>query len=437
MIGIGIGVDKGKKRTGVDAVQAYLNRVIADGGENLMSKAEIQDLLPPDWQSASFLNVPSSRKTGKLYSIIGSDLTTTRASTANEFTSGDVFANKAINVPRITFAGSQTGYRSEKESTNLVTFSESFADYRANRATKSDLGGALYSTGSMALFTATGGNAQIGRFISVTAGDTQTWSALVDVSQGNFAQIIGAGGSGQLISINLTTGATVLSSILTGVGRSVQIIGNYYWVSITFTAITTGLHFWQVSNAAGSNTAIGETVAMGYYQMESGTSTTSYNKAEGATVTRLKDLATVAGVGNEIGQVNSTVLVKINASNFAALRTALTLDGSGGSLKFQKLANNDIRVRLLNGATTVFSVVISGSLQGIQKLAVAYSNAGYISSLNGSTSASGTLGGAQPTLTDITIGADNTNSLHWDDTVGLVTLWKGAKNQTELNAMTS
>jgi hypothetical protein len=44
MIGIGIGVDKGKKRTGVDAVQAYLNRVIADGGENLLSKAEIEAL---------------------------------------------------------------------------------------------------------------------------------------------------------------------------------------------------------------------------------------------------------------------------------------------------------------------------------------------------------------------------------------------------------
>jgi len=436
MIGIGIGVDKGKKRTGVDAVQAYLNRVIADGGENLLSKAEIEALLPPDWQNASFLNVPSSRKAGKLYSIIGSDLTTTRASTANEFTSGDVFANKAINVPRITFAGGQTGYLSEKESTNLVTYSESFADYSAIRATKSDLGAALYSTGSLALFTATDSNAQIGRFISVTAGDTQTWSALVDVSQGNFAQIFGAF-FGERITINLTTGETVGTQSLPGVGRSVQIIGSYHWVSITFTAVTTGAHLWRVSNAAGSPTATGETVAMGYFQIESGASATSYVKTEASVVPRLKDLATVAGVGNEIGQVNSTVLVKINASNFSALRTALTLDGTGGSLKFQKLATNDIRVRLLNGGTTVFSVIISGSLEGIQKLAIAYSNAGYISSLNGSTGAKGTLGGSQPTLTDITIGSDSTNSLHWDDTVGLVTLWKGAKNQTELNALTS
>ena len=142
-------------------------------------------------------------------------------------------------------------------------------------------------------------------------------------------------------------------------------------------------------------------------------------------------------MGDEIGQVNSTVLVQFNASNLSTLRTALTLDGAGGSLKFQKLANNDIQVRLLNGATTVFSIVISGSLQGTQKLAVAYSSAGYISSLNGSTGASGTLGGVQPTLTDITIGADGDNTLHWDDTVGLVTLWKVAKNQTELNAETA
>jgi hypothetical protein len=420
----------------IDIVQLYLDRVAADGGTALLSKAEIEALLPPDWQNASFLNIPSSRKAGTLYSIIGSDLTTTRASTANEFTSGGVFADKAVNVPRITFAGGQTGYLSEKESTNLVTYSERFASYEAIRATKSDLGAALYSTGSLALFTSTAHAALFGRYISVTSGVTQTWSALVDVSQGNFAQIFG-GNNGEKLSINLTTGATVGSQTLPGVGRSVQIIGNYYWVSITFTAVTTGSHFWAVSNAAGSSTAIGETVAMGYFQIESGTSATSYIKTEASTVTRSKDLAKLTGAGAQIGEVDSTVLVKFNASNLGELRTALTIDGVEGSLKFQKLVNNDISVILLNGATTVFSIVISGSLTGLQKLAVAYSNAGYISSLNGATGASGTLGDTQPPLTDITLGADSDNTLHWNDTIATVALWKGAKDQTQINEMTA
>jgi hypothetical protein len=419
-----------------DIVQLYLDRVAADGGTALLSKAEIEALLPTDWQNASFLNIPSSRKAGKLYSIIGSDLTTTRASTANEFTSGDVFANKAINVPRITFAGGQTGYLSEKESTNLVTYSESFADYQAVRADKVDLGAVLFSTGSLALFTATANGALIGRSINVTAGDTQTWSALVDVSQGNFAQIYGTLW-GRMISINLTTGATVGTQTLTGFGRSVQIIGSYHWVSITFTASNTELYVWRVTNAAGSNSAIGETVAMGYFQMESGTSATSYIKTEASTVTRSKDLATLTGAGAQIGELDSTVFVKFNASNFGELRTALTIDGAEGSLKFQKLANNDISVVLLNGATTVFSIVISGSLTGLQKLAVAYSNAGYISSLNGATGASGTLGDTQPPLTDITLGADSTNTLHWNDTIATVALWKVAKDQTQINEMTA
>jgi len=421
---------------GSDLIQAYLNRVIADGGENLLSKAEIEALLPPDWQNASFLNIPSARKAGTLYSIIGSDFTVTRPSSAIEFKSTNQYGSVINAMPRVSFIDGFSGYLSEQESTNLIDWSESFADYRSNRCTKVDQGTpSTMPSGSLALFTATAGTAQFGKILSVTAGVTQTWSMLVDVSQGNFVQIRGA--SGKRTSINLTTGAVVDTNSLGGVGRSKHIIGNYYWASITFTAITTGVHSWQITDATGNQNAIGSTVAAGYFQMEGGTSATSYVKTEASVVPRLKDLATVAGVGNEIGQVNSTVLVKINASNFSALRTALTLDGTGGSLKFQKLATNDIRVRLLNGGTTVFSVIISGSLEGIQKLAIAYSNAGYISSLNGSTGAFGTLGGSQPTLTDITIGSDSTNSLHWDDTVGLVTLWKGAKNQTEINALTS
>jgi hypothetical protein len=440
MLGFGLGLSRQRAAAfgaAPDIVQLYLDRVAADGGTALLSKAEIEDLLPPDWQNASFLNIPSARKAGKLYSIIGSDFTVTRPSAAIEFQSTNQYGSVVNAMPRVSFIDGFSGYPSEQESTNLVAWSERFSDYRANRATKFDQGTpSIMASGSLALFTATGGNAQIGgRTFSSTAGDTETWSMLVDVSQGNFAQVNGP--SGNYTSINLTTGAIVGVNSLGGVGRSKHVIGNYYWASITFTAITTGSHFWQITDATGSNVAIGSTVSAGYFQVESGTSATSYIKTEASTVTRSKDIATLTGAGAQIGQVNSTVFVKFNASNFSQLRTALTVDGAGGSLKFQKLANDDIRVRLLNGATTVFSIVIAGSLTGVQKLAVAYSNAGYISSLNGSTGANGTLGGAQPTLTDITLGADSTDSLHWNDAVATVALWKGAKDQTQINAITA
>ena len=250
-----------------------------------------------------------------------------------------------------------------------------------------------------------------------------------------------------ILTCNLRTGAitsvgaNVISSKLRilsfGLISDADIV---YSLSMTFVAnVTLGRPLTQIASASGDLSYAGdiaEGLTMYHHQYEIGTYATSPIVTGASAVTRLKDLTTVAGVGNEIGQVNSTVLVQFNASNLSTLRTALTLDGAGGSLKFQKLANNDIQVMLLNGATTVFSVVISGSLQGIQKLAIAYSNAGYISSLNGSTGASGTLGGSQPTLTDITIGSDSSNTLHWDDTLGLVSLWKGAKNQTQLNELT-
>ena len=361
MLGLGLGLSRQRATAfgaAPDIVQLYLDRVAADGGTALLSKAEIEALLPTDWQNASFLNIPSARKAGTLYSIIGSDFTVTRPSSAIEFHSTDQYGSVVNAMPRVSFIDGFSGYPSEQESTNLVDWSESFSDYRANRATKTDQGTpSVMPSGSLALFTATAGAAQFGKILSVTAGVTQTWSMLVDVSQGNFAQIRGA--SGNQTSINLTTGVVVGTNTLGGVGRSKHIIGNYYWASITFTAIATGVQFWQVSDATVNNTAIGSTVAAGYFQMESGTSATSYIKTEASTVTRSKDLAKLTGAGAQIGELDSTVFVKFNASNFGELRTALTIDGVEGSLKFQKLANNDISVVLLNGVTTVFSIVIS------------------------------------------------------------------------------
>ena len=111
-------------------MQLYLDRVAADGGTALLSKAEIEALLPTDWQNASFLNIPSARKAGTLYSIIGSDFTVTRPSSAIEFQSTDQYGSVVNAMPRVSFIDGFSGYPSEQESTNLVDWSESFADYR-------------------------------------------------------------------------------------------------------------------------------------------------------------------------------------------------------------------------------------------------------------------------------------------------------------------
>ena len=431
---------------GSDLIEAYLNRVIEDGGENLLSKAEIEAVLPPDWQNASFLNVPSSRKAGTLYSIIGSDLDADRLSIANEFAIDNTFQSKAIDTPRISFKGGFKGLLAEGEATNLKPESLDWtnSNFIPNNTTYTQ-SAPQPLFGSSALMvretaTTSAHSIQIRPDATLVIGEIYTRSYLIN-PRGR--KVINFGDSGQVnndarINVETNTVIVVGSNVISA--KSTLLDSGIYEVSITFTATSiTGRPNIAIFEGDSVFSYLGD-VEKGFdlyaIQYESGNHATSPIITDATVKTRLKDLIKKTGMGAQIGQVNSTILLKFNASNFDTVRTALTLDGTGGSLKFQKLGNNDIQVRLLNGATTVFSVVISGSLQGIQKLAIAYSNAGYISSLNGSTGASGTLGGVQPTLTDITIGSDSSNTLHWDDTVGLVSLWKGAKNQTEINELT-
>ena len=81
------------------------------------------------------------------------------------------------NVPRIDYTGGGCGkLLLEPQRTNVITQSQSFADYYVNRATATDLGTpSIFSSGSIARFTATTADARFGKIIgSVTSGSTYT-----------------------------------------------------------------------------------------------------------------------------------------------------------------------------------------------------------------------------------------------------------------------
>ena len=420
----------------IDLIQAYLDRVSADGGTALLTKAEIEARLPTDWQNASFLNIPSARKAGKLYSIIGSDFTFSRLSSAWEFNSGSSL--EAIGADIAEFNSPNAGFQGVSiagEVTNLIPNSNNIlgSNWKTLGTTTPDED-TFYetdTTGPHILYT---DNSSIPVLSSVL------YFAVVESIGGRNMSLWDMNG-GPRVTVDLITGA-ILSPPTLGTA-TVKSIGNSRWlITLSFTRVTSSLSRMGIYSSNGTSLSFKGDITKGLKVYNAGICNSANYTAQVITgasaVTRAKDLATAGSSGAQIGQVNSTVFCQFNASNFGELRTALTLDGASGSLKIQKLANDDIQVLLLNGVTTVFSVVISGGLTGLQKLAVSYSNAGYISSLNGATGASGTLVGSQPIdITDITIGADRTNTLHWNDTVASVALWKEAKDQTALNAMTA
>ena len=436
MIGIGIGVDKGKKRTGVDAVQAYLNRVIADGGENLLSKAEIEDLLPPDWQNASFLNIPSSRKAGTLYSVIGSDLAVARSSNAWEIDSDSDISTLSANLPTINFIEGFQGYAGYGELSALSTYSNDISN-----AVWSKVGSNTPDDSTLLENDITGVHNISIDSSAISLGDSVTYVIVVESIGGRNVRLRDANASNTANStIDLSSGA-ILESPSSGT-VSVEYLGlNRYLIVLTFERVLSALSRMQIGSADGATFNFAGDITKGlkvynaficetdYYQGQIVTSNTYFM--------RLKTLLTKTGIGAQIGQVNSTILLKFNASNFSTLRTALTIDGTTGILKFQKLANNDIRIRLVDGATTIFSIVLTGNLDGDQRIAISYNSTTYLASRNGITITGGSISVGLPTMTQLTLGSDSNNTLHWDDTLKVVAFWKAFKNQTELNAMTA
>jgi hypothetical protein len=437
MIGIGIGVDKGKKRTGVDAVEAYLNRVIADGGENLLSKAEIEDFLPPDWQNASFLNIPSSRNAGTLYSIIGSDLAVARSSDSWEIDSDSDVSILSANLPTINFIEGFQGYAGYGELSGLSRYSNDIS----NDIEWSKVGSNTPDANTLLENDITGVHNISIDSSAISLGDSVTYVIVVESIGGRNVRLRDANASNTANStIDLSSGS-ILESPSSGT-VSVEYLGlNRYLIVLTFERVLSALSRMQIGSADGPTFNFAGDITKGlkvynaficetdYYQGQIVTGNTSF--------TRLKTLLTKTGMGAQIGQVNSTILLKFNASNFSTLRTALTIDGTTGVLKFQKLANNDIRIRLVDGATTIFSIVLTGNLDGDQRIAISYNSTTYLASRNGITITGGSISVGLPTMTQLTMGSDSNNTLHWDDTLKVVAFWKAFKNQTELNAMTA
>jgi len=215
------------------------------------------------------------------------------------------------NVPRIDYTGGGCGkLLLEPQRTNVITQSQSFADYYVNRATATDLGTpSIFSSGSIARFTATTADARFGKIIgSVTSGSTYTVSGFFDLSEGIYAGV--SDGSNYRV-FNLLTASVVGSGngTLTISCKSTQVGSlNYYRVSFTFTATTTGNHFFIIGKSDGTNNTTNEKVAAGYFQREDSASyATSYIPTTTTAVTRVSDIAGKSGISSLIGQTEGVV----------------------------------------------------------------------------------------------------------------------------------
>jgi hypothetical protein len=383
------------------------------------------------------LNIPSSRNAGTLYSIIGSDLAVARSSDSWEIDSDSDISTLSANLPTINFIEGFQGYAGYGELSGLSRYSNDIS----NDIEWSKVGSNTPDANTLLENDITGVHNISIDSSAISLGDSVAYVIVVESIGGRNVRLRDANASNTANStIDLSSGS-ILESPSSGT-VSVEYLGlNRYLIVLTFERVLSDLSRMQIGSADGTTFNFAGDITKGlkvynaficetdYYQGQIVTGNTSF--------TRLKTLLTKTGMGAQIGQVNSTILLKFNASNFSTLRTALTIDGTTGVLKFQKLANNDIRIRLVDGATTIFSIVLTGNLDGDQRIAISYNSTTYLASRNGITITGGSISVGLPTMTQLTMGSDSNNTLHWDDTLKVVAFWKAFKNQTELNAMTA
>jgi hypothetical protein len=283
--------------------QAFYDRVIADGGTfeaYSCLTTTIQSLVNANlYDSASLIVTPNGVKSGKIYSLKGTDLTFSRASVANRTNSVGNIESMPTGVARIEYpvSGGCPAILLEPQRTNHITQSNNFLpmpgdwyDFNgsvpvANSATDPFGANNGWQLPSIAAFTR-----QYGLSISTAIGDVLTMSVFVKKNSTTTVRFrIQQSINGTYIAsatYNLTT-----NTVTAGTG-TIQDCGNG-WYRLTVTGTTTVIN----SGCRPYFDGLNGTVYVFGFQAEVGAYASSYIATTTTSVTRIADACSIATSG--------------------------------------------------------------------------------------------------------------------------------------------
>jgi hypothetical protein len=263
----------------------------------------------------------------------------------------------------------------EQQRTNLFTFSESFSDYYTNRVSKTDLGPAtIIQGGHMARFTANSALAFFGKTASLTSGTTYTLSAIFDITEGLYAGIRDSLSDYNIFNVSNgslvgSSGSITINCVSTKIGTS-----NYHRVAFTFTAVTSGNHFFAIGTSSGTLSTTNETVAAGYFQREDSASyATSYIPTLSTSVTRVADAASKTGISSLIGQTEGTIFIDVENNESETSCIISTNAGAGANSHiYIGQSGNNLALYVRSGGTYSIIAASIANVIGRKKIALAY-----------------------------------------------------------------
>ena len=312
------------------------------------------------------------------------------------------------NVPRIDYSNGCGSLLLEKQSTNLVTYSESFDNAYWTKTGSSVTSGFTSPDGTTNAFklvedTSTGIHIlQPTTPITTVIGTSYSLSAFYKIGERPYA-IIGLhynGSNGCIAEYEFSTDTFVYSSA-SGTNYSISnlksIILSNGFVRLSCT-VTTGhtvafpsfgiYKDLLISGIIGNNTYTGDGTSGVYIygaMLEQGSYPTSYIPTAGTTVTRLADTSGTTGLSDVIGQTEGTMFVEVDIKAASSgYHTLIQIYGDANNrIAIGQDINTTNLFMYINGSGTA-SLQSTTTSAGHYKVALAYKSGDTVLYVNGS-----------------------------------------------------
>ena len=314
-----------------------------------------------------------------------------------------------LNVPRLTYQNGGGGCPSlllEKQSTNLMTYSEQFdnadwtkrnATISANNTTSPD---GTQNADKLVEDTATGQH-DFYQYFACINGNSYSMSFYAKASERTFcvASFSSSGLPVGDVFFNLQTGVVV--STPSGITATMTSVGNgWYRCVISATATSTEAAYFVYGNASnGSTKNYAGTSGSGTFiwgaQVEASSYPTSYIPTTSSSATRVIDDCRKTGISSLIGQSEGTLFIDLDLTAWDSNSFYFGIYGGGNEIYFRCNSTGEIAFVHYFGSTQAL-LSKSGLSLGRHKLAACYKNndwAFYVDGILAGTDTSGSFSG--------------------------------------------
>ena len=325
-----------------------------------------------------------------------------------------------LNVPRLTYQNGGGGCPSlllEKQSTNLVTYSEQFDDaswsiggasVTANNVTSPD---GTQNADKLVENTTSTTTHYINKATSLTA-TSYTLSVFAKAAERKWIFLIATTSADLGAFFDLENG--VVGTVSSGYTAAISNVGNgWYRCSITFTATATTWYSNFLTATANNTYNYSGTIGSGIYiwgaQLEASSYATSYIPTTTASATRVADACFKTGISSLIGQTEGVLFWDGVATQGNYNQLIFIKDSSVNQFIGITVGTNVIYGEIYNsGYVHLFSYAIASN-ESRFKLALAYKTNDFAMYVNGVQVSSASTGTTPTSFDDFYLG--NTNNL--------------------------